>query len=405
MGYRLTSIGSSQIADKSLLPADLQDGPQAAQLLVTGQDKSWNYSPALSTAPAVVPVFALGGDPSRVTAPVVLIQLAAGGSGSLSEWRSAVGALLARLDAAGKLQSTRYILQVPSAGGPDLALLPITGGQSVLAVWHGLQINALRQSTPDYTPANIGAVGDYHVIIPLNQASKVGVGIRAKTGQTGDLQQWQDSAGAILARISAGGVLFGNGSGLTNVPVSTHTHPGSDITSQVASALAADAVPWTGISGKPATFPPAAHTHAGSEITDNSMPGSKLQDASVPFAKLQVDQNVFTNLSTAGQPINGGAAFTPGTYAVRIQVPDSSACVFTLSVMAQPGLRGFAVQNLHGATLSIGVIPGVHTYQFTGFADGRQYQLEVHQATGLAFAKMGTGTATGQTIYSFRKLI
>ena len=63
-----------------------------------------------------MPVFAMGGDPSRLTAPVVVVQLAAGGTGSLSEWRSAVGALLARLDAAGKLQSTRYILQVPGAG-------------------------------------------------------------------------------------------------------------------------------------------------------------------------------------------------------------------------------------------------------------------------------------------------
>jgi len=405
MGYRLTSLGSSQIADKSLLPADLQDGPESAQLLVTRLDKSWNYSPALSSVPAVVPVFALGGDPSRLAAPVVLVQLAAGGTGSLSEWRSAVGALLARLDAAGKLQSTRYILQVPGAGGPDLTLLPISNGQSVLAVWHGLQINALRQSTPDYTPANVGAVGDYHVIIPLNQASKVGVAIRAKAAQTGDLQQWQDSAGAVLARISAAGVLSGNASGLTNVPVSVHTHAGSDVTSPVANAASADAVPWTGVTGKPAAFPPAVHTHAGSEINDNSMPGTKLQDASVPFSKLQVDQNAFTNLSTSAQPINGGVGFAPGIYAGRIQTPDGSACVFTLSISAQPGFRQSGIFNIQGASLSIGVVPGVQTYQLSGFPDGRQYQLEMNQNTGVANARLGTGVATGQTIYSFRRIL
>jgi len=405
MGYRLTSIGGSQIADKSLLPADLQDGPQAAQLLVTKADKSWSYSPALSSPPATDPIFALAGDPARPAAPVVLIQLPASGTGNLSEWRSAVGALLARLDAAGKLTSTRYILQVPSAGGPDLALVPVTGGQSVLAVWHGLQINALRQSTPDYTPANVGAVGDYHVIIPLNQASKVGLAIRAKAGQTGDLEQWQDSAGAILARISAAGVLFGNGSGLSNVPVTAHTHPGSEVTSQVASALAADSVAWAGVSGKPVSFPPTAHTHAGSEINDNSMPGSKLQDASIPFSKLQLDQYAFTNLSTPAQPLNGGVGFAPGFYAARIQTPDGSVCVFILAIAAQPGFRQSSIQNLHGATLSVGVIPGVTTFQFTGFPDGRQYQLEMNQSNGVGNARMGTGTATGQTIYSFRKIL
>lgn len=47
-------------------------------------------------------------------------------------------------------------------------------------------------------------------------------------------------------------------------PPSAHTHAGSDITSKVSSASAADTVPWTGVSGKPSSFPPSAHksTHA-----------------------------------------------------------------------------------------------------------------------------------------------
>jgi hypothetical protein len=54
---------------------------------------------------------------------------------------------------------------------------------------------------------------------------------------------------------------------VTGVAQASHTHAGSDITSKVASASAADSVPWTGVTGKPSTFPPSAHTHAGSDIT------------------------------------------------------------------------------------------------------------------------------------------
>jgi len=282
MGYFIVKVGSSGIVDKSLLPVDFQDGTMPGQLLVTGLANAWAYSPQPSSPPAVPPIFLLAGDAARLSAPVVIVQLALGGLGNLHEWRAANGSILARLDGAGKIQSARYILQIPGVGGPDLALIPVTGGQSVLAAWHGLQINALRLGTPDYTPANIGGVDDYHVIIPLNQAAKVGLGIRAKAGQTGDLQQWQDSLGAVLARISAAGVLFGNASGLTNVPVSMHTHPGTEITSPVASALSAIAVPWTGVTGKPATFPPSAHTHVGTDIT--SQVASAQSSDAVPWS-------------------------------------------------------------------------------------------------------------------------
>jgi len=292
MGYFIVKVGSSGIVDKSLLPVDFQDGTMPGQLLVTGLANAWAYSRQPSSPPAIPPIFLLAGDAARLSAPVVIIQLALGGTGNLHEWRAANGSILARLDGAGKIQSARYILQIPGVGGPDLALIPVTGGQSVLAAWHGLQINALRLGTPDYTPANIGGVDDYHVIIPLNQAAKVGLGIRAKAGQTSDLQQWQDSVGAVLARISAAGVLFGNASGLTNVPVSAHTHPGTEITSQVASAQAADSVLWLGVSGKPATFPPSAHTHMGADIT--SPVSNALSADAVPWTGVSGKPATFT---------------------------------------------------------------------------------------------------------------
>lgn len=48
---------------------------------------------------------------------------------------------------------------------------------------------------------------------------------------------------------------------------------------KVGAAVNADAVPWTGVSGKPTTFAPSAHTHAASEISDASAAGRTLLTA------------------------------------------------------------------------------------------------------------------------------
>lgn len=442
MGYFIVNIGSSGILDKSLLPVDFQDGTVPGQLLVTGLANAWAFSPIPSSAPAIAPIFMLAGDPARLTAPVVIVQLALGGLGNLHEWRAANGSILARLDFVGKFQSARYTLQVPGVAGPDLALVPVTGGQSVLATWHGLQINALRLGTPDYTPANIGGIDDYHIIVPLNQAAKVGVGIRAKAGQTADLQQWQDSAGAVLARVSAAGVLFGNASGLTNVPVSVHTHPGTDISSPVANALSAAAVPWTGVTGKPATFPPSAHTHPGSDITspvanassadavpwtgvfgkpaafppsahthngadvlDNTLAGSKLLDGAVTFAKLRTDQNAFMDLSTTALAINGGAAFAAGIYACRLSIPNGAIAPFTLSVGFRNGSFEFTANNAVAASVAIGGVPGVTFVDFSNMFDGRTYRLTFNTTTGVGTINVISGVATGQTSLTFRRIV
>lgn len=41
----------------------------------------------------------------------------------------------------------------------------------------------------------------------------------------------------------------------------------TDSDGQVEAADAADSVPWTGVTGKPSTFPPESHTHPGGDIT------------------------------------------------------------------------------------------------------------------------------------------
>lgn len=62
---------------------------------------------------------------------------------------------------------------------------------------------------------------------------------------------------------------------MTNARTPTpHTHPGPDVTSQVASAASADLVPWSGVSGKPSAFPPEAHgssAHSGTIGTESQV--------------------------------------------------------------------------------------------------------------------------------------
>lgn len=107
--------------------------------------------------------------------------------------------------AAGKLLSTSYF----SGSGPDLSVLPITSGQSVITSYYGLQLVGNKQGTVDYSPSNIGAAGAYGVIIPSQQTGAVSLGVRAIISQTANIQNWESSAGtALMAVTSAGNIVF-----------------------------------------------------------------------------------------------------------------------------------------------------------------------------------------------------
>jgi hypothetical protein len=87
----------------------------------------------------------------------------------------------------GNLSSTgKYVL------GTDLSLIPITSNQSVITTWWGMQLVGNRQNTVDYTPTSIGANSDFSIIIPNQQASKIGLIIKGQTSQTGNLLEFRD---------------------------------------------------------------------------------------------------------------------------------------------------------------------------------------------------------------------
>ena len=198
-------------------------------------------------------------------------------------------------------------------------------------------------------------------------------------------------------------------SGVTGKPASfppaSHQHAGGDVTSPVASAASADAAPWNGVTGKPTTFPPSGHTHSGADILDATLPGTKLQDDTVAFQKLKVDQNVFTDLSTTAQPINGGAAFSPGVHAFRMGLVNGSFCAGVLSVGRRNASYEFLISGLTSATLNMYQIPGVLTLEFTNMFDGRTYQLVFDTTAATATLRITSGVATGQTTFSLRRMV
>ena len=102
----------------------------------------------------------------------------------------------------GTLSSTaKYIL------GSDLSLIPIAGNQSVLTSWWGLQIVGNKQSTVDYTPSAIGNNSDFSVIIPNQQAAKIGLIVRGQTSQTGNLLELRNVSNTGLSAFDSTGQL------------------------------------------------------------------------------------------------------------------------------------------------------------------------------------------------------
>jgi len=89
-----------------------------------------------------------------------------------------------------------YWLGVKVAGDNEMPLQPLSSVPY-----------ALRASSVDAGPQVLFTGG----------ASNVGVVVKGATGQSADLQQWQNSNGTPVASVSATGVISGDGSGLTNV--------------------------------------------------------------------------------------------------------------------------------------------------------------------------------------------
>lgn len=101
----------------------------------------------------------------------LIIQGSASQTANLQEWQDSAGTVITRVGPSGVIETT---VQLSAR-------------------------SALTAGTNNYLSASLS-------VIPLN-ASVVGQVIRGAASQTADLQQWQNSAGTVLANISASGVI------------------------------------------------------------------------------------------------------------------------------------------------------------------------------------------------------
>ena len=200
-----------------------------------------------------------------------------------------------------------------------------------------------------------------------------------------------------------------------NFPPTGHQHAGGDITSPVANANAAATVPWTGVTGVPAQFPPAGHTHSGADIQPSTLAGDRLVDGtvtasklagqSVDFSKVRVDGDAIPNSASQWQALNGGIGFQPGCYLFRLNSATGQVATFVATIGLSNG--SFTWANGLNSNCALNVMMGTDSLvvQITQLGDGREYGLYFDLGTGAASFRTVSGNTNGSTTVSYRRII
>lgn len=189
------------------------------------------------------------------TTPLIVVRGDSGQSANLQEWQNSSGTIISRILSGGQLEvRTDSVpqLSVQSAGGAKF--FEVSGGGPIALIdtspfgdrvlfrlkGHSSQTNNMTEwqnsagtliariepfgalsVTPSSTP------NGYAAFIQTPSASSTAATLRAATSQTADIQQWQNSAGTVLASVNASGVVSirsGGTSGTTLYPVATQQY-------------------------------------------------------------------------------------------------------------------------------------------------------------------------------------
>lgn len=117
----------------------------------------------------------------------LIVKAAASQTANLQEWQNSSGTILAKIDYAGKIIGTSDFWLSGSVG----------------------YFNAAGNTNGTFISVATGR-GNF----VLQNASAVGLTVKGAASQTGNLQEWQNSAGTTLARVSSGGAFATSGVGV-----------------------------------------------------------------------------------------------------------------------------------------------------------------------------------------------
>lgn len=170
-------------------------------------------------------------------------------------------------------------------------LYPITKPENVTGLDTTLgtkvdKVTGKGLSTEDYTAAEKTKLTGIAAGAQVNRTIATQVQAEAGTDNTTDMTPLR-VAQAISALAPAGG-----GGDMLKSTYDTNNNGKVDV------AESAEAVPWTGVSGKPSTFAPAAHVHSGSDITTGTVAVARLPAASISAAGIAQLSNVTNSSST-----------------------------------------------------------------------------------------------------------
>jgi hypothetical protein len=132
----------------------------------------------------------------------LIVRGAASQSADLQQWQNSGGTVLSRIASTGRLEVQ------PSSG--DTANFRNAGGG--LTLWGGN--SSWFMNAPLFMTGGSWTGG--RLSVDTNATGTVGITVRGVASQTADLQQWQNSAGALVANMTASGTLALYGNGITS---------------------------------------------------------------------------------------------------------------------------------------------------------------------------------------------
>jgi len=147
----------------------------------------------------------------------------------LQQWQSSAGVVLAKINSVGYLDTAFVNVTVVNTGLPTFRgraasgqtgdLLQVTdSGANVLAGFNtnGQIVSGI--SAAGFTALNTATLGQASIY--ARTAATVGVVVKGAASQTANLQQWQNSAGTVLASIDANGAFATSGAITTSASLS-----------------------------------------------------------------------------------------------------------------------------------------------------------------------------------------